>query len=415
MANGAGQPTRAEAATPDLDSVAREIVLDPSLRSIGLREAAIEMAIFRLGRAGSPYVAIVEALFRISDDEKALPQLKDRKQRASKKAGKAIDEGYLQRVCRALADAMLQAATEKREAAGSPQPPVEPPAITAPSRRDQFRRRALLVAALVGAALVAACLVLFVGKSGRGSAAEPSLQQLKLASFRHLTHQEVMTLEKGRLGGVLGFGNAAPGGGRTFHYKKNNHIGFLTQYAPIFDAVVNLNEGIGDERRFLRVKATTVSDARQLEPFTANDRAALARPHEVLWTTVRIDNNAAPEPGCKLTGPSVARDTRLRLHVWNSPSDRLHVIRGWVGAQNTKPRWITDAVAVRTTAATTLEPDGSLSREYSRLSRHYVEIPRITVEPLLSPNGLLIGGDGVVGSCWDNVFYLSIGWRQVET
>lgn len=396
MANGIGRPVRAGAPIPDLEAVALEIVRDPDLAPMARVAEAIERAIGTHGRR--PYGEAMRAVFGVSDEARTLPALQDRVALASKQLGKSVEKPALLEMSSAVAWALLDLVK-----AGRTNP--DPEQVVAGASLSNARRIALAVF-VVGALAV---LALFVARSpGSKSASYPSLRALEHAAERHLTTKEVVELERGGLRSTLGFGNAMVGGGPKFHYTKS---GFRAQTSPIFDAIENLNYGIGDERRFLNITASLTADSRQLSHFAGH--AAMARPHDIVWVDVRIDNNAAPTPHCSLTGRAVARDTHLKFQVWNAPDGRLHVIRGWLGAVNTRPRWITDAVAVVTSSPATLEPDNSLSREYSYLSQRYVETPLIAVEPaVLSPDGLLVGEHGLVGSCWNDVYFLTLGFRQ---
>jgi hypothetical protein len=172
-----------------------------------------------------------------------------------------------------------------------------------------------------------------------------------------------------------------------------------------------INSSFGDEQRFLGVYATAVTDSRQND-LSFRYHATLARPGDVVWIDVILDNNAEVTPNCKLAGPLVATDAYLELGIWNSPDNRLHIIRAWLSAANTNPSWVTDAVAVVTTQATTLEPDSSISRELSWLSPHYSDDPVTNVESIFIDPGFLLDGNGLIGSCNGNVVYMQIGFRQ---
>jgi hypothetical protein len=400
MSKGVGRPLRAGATTPDLELVAKEIVADTSLLSIGLCAAAIETAIFRLGHGA--YSDAMKAAFGISEEAKQLTKLEDRVERAAKKMSKeTFQETDLQRMCDKLAELMLQIAAERR-AASAPPPPVPESA----PRRRLWRRWA--VAALGLGALLAGCgLLLADGSSSGGTSADPSLTQLSHEAGQQLTGRRAPAPDK-QMTSALGFGDPTPNGRPTFH--DGTH-GFTASDTPTFDALVNANWHVGDERRFVRVETSLTTDAQQLWQLP-NKHVARARPQEIVWVLIYVDNNAIPTPHCALSGPYVATDTRLRVAVWNSTDDHLHVIRAWLSAKNARPAWITDAVAVLTLNATTLEPDSSISRELSRGSPQFHNEPTINVAPLLVYPGMLVGGNGLVGSCWNNRYYVALGFRQ---
>ena len=400
MSKGVGRPLRAGATTQDLERVAKEIVADPSLLSIGLCAAAIETAIFRLGRI--QYEEAIRAAFGISEDAKPLTKLQDRAKLAAKKMPQdAFQESELQRMCDKLAELMLEIAAERR-AASAPPPPVPEPV----PRRALWQRWS--VAALgLGVLLAGFGVLLADGGSSSGTSTDPSLAQLSHEAGQQLTGRRAPAPDK-QMTGALGFGDPTPNGRPTFRDGKH---GFTAPGTPTFDALVNANGHVGDERRFVRVETSLATDAQQLWQLP-DKQVVQARPHEIVWVLVYIDNNATPTPDCALNGPHVATHTRLRVAVWNSTDDHLHVIRAWLSANNTQPAWITDAVAVLTSNATTLEPDSSISREFSKLSPQFHSEPTINVESLLVYPGLLVGGNGLVGSCWNNRYYLALGFRQ---
>jgi hypothetical protein len=275
-------------------------------------------------------------------------------------------------------------------------------------RRLAGRRWLQVSLALVAVATTALTLAnVWTGGRAQAPTLLPSLSRLYTESKRHLTGDHapspgsVATSE-------LGFGDPTPQGRITYHEVNKSYFPPLT---PTFDSIVNGPYGGGNELEFLGVTATRVTDGRELgKPYRG--RAVLARPGDTVWIEVFLDNNAEVTPHCGLSGPSVAIGTRLELGVWNSPDNHLHVIRGWLSAANTTPRWITDAVAVVTSNPTTLEPDSSISREFSWLNPHYSGDPVTNVESVLIYPGLSLNGNGVIGSCYDNTVYLTIAFRQ---
>jgi hypothetical protein len=401
MSKGVNRPLRAGATTDDLELVAKEIVANPMLLSIGLCSAAIEMVVYRLG--DSPNTEAIATMFGISDVGRPLTKLEDRATRAAEqKEGNAqtVEKAELSKMCRLVAENMLKIAAEGRAASAPP-----PPAPDSVPRHWLWRWS---IAALGVVAVLGGVGFLFAdGGSSGGTSTDPLLAQLGHEAERQLTGRRAPAPDK-QMTSVLGFGDPTPSGRSTFRDSKR---GFTAPGKPTFDALVNANGHVGDERHFVRVETSLTTDSQQLWQLP-DKQVAQAHPHEIIWVLVYVDNNAAPTPRCALSGPYVATDTRLRVAVWNSTDDHLHVIRAWLSATNTQPAWITDAVAVLTPNATTLEPDSSISRELSKLSPQFRSEPTINVESLLVYPGMLVGGNGLVGSCWNDRYYLALGFRQ---
>ena len=92
--------------------------------------------------------------------------------------------------------------------------------------------------------------------------------------------------------------------------------------------------------------------------------SAAAKDRDLVFVWVYIANDAPEQSNCsKLVGPTIATNTRVRLTIWNSPNNRLHIVRGWISADNVSPQWITDAAAVITAKAAPLsfDPGDSLA------------------------------------------------------
>ena len=428
MTVGIGRPYRGTATTPDLERIAKEIVPDPSLLSFGLCGAAIEQIAFGLGE--SDYDEAVRIMFRIGAEAEPLIQLKDRAQRAARKLGRRsaeLEETDLERMCRTLADAMLKVVAERRTpvatvsvAEGVPDTASDSSGNEPPAQVDSagdlhtdgaqpHQGRGRLGRALgIGAALALLIgFVLVLADRPSSHLTTTSLSRLSKEAERNLTGREAPQPSK-QMTAVLGYGDPIPGGRPTYR----EHKGQITPpTTPTFDSILNAQNGVGDERRFLHVESSLATDSEQLWQIP-EAHTLVANPHEIVWAIVDIDNNAQATADCDLSSRYVAIESRLRVAIWNSADDHLHVIRAWLSAKNATPPWITDAVAVLTRNVTTLEPDSALSREYSTLSPRFRANPSINVESLLLYPGLLIGGDGLVGSCWDNRYYFALGFRQ---
>jgi hypothetical protein len=207
----------------------------------------------------------------------------------------------------------------------------------------------------------------------------------------------------------LGFGSAT--GPRTaIRYAVITPV----PATPTLDSMSALLYGEGDERKFLRVRASapTVSwPARAV----ARARYATAAAGDDIWVHVLVDNNASPQTSCATPSsrqPAVARNTRLSVAIWNSVNKHDHVIRAWLSADNASPPWITDAVQVSTNHAGTLEFDRYGSSLYSVLPRGYAPPRPLDSASAMQPTGMLVGPGGLLGSCWQNRVYVVLEFRQ---
>jgi hypothetical protein len=168
--------------------------------------------------------------------------------------------------------------------------------------------------------------------------------------------------------------------------------------------------GEGDERQFLSIMTGTT---RGPHPGLRVYRSAFLRDNSLLRLRIYIDNGAEPEPDCnRLTGPTIAKNTSVRVAVWESPDKRLHIFRAWIYAENTKPSWITDAVGVITEGAHTLRPVPAASSQYSESPSAFDSYPQLKSYAITEPAGMVLGS-GLLGSCWSNRFLVYLVFRQV--
>jgi hypothetical protein len=131
---------------------------------------------------------------------------------------------------------------------------------------------------------------------------------------------------------------------------------------------------------------------------------------EFLFLKVLADNNAAAVANCEdPTGRAVAENVRLRVAIHDSSDSARHVVRGWVSANNAVPRWVTDAVVIRTRAGTALVLDSQLSGIYQRVPSN---APTVITKDVLEHAGQSLGTEGNVGSCWENRVYIVLTFRQ---
>jgi hypothetical protein len=170
-------------------------------------------------------------------------------------------------------------------------------------------RRWLLASSLLGS-VVAVLVLTIIGawSAGSASAPLPSLAHLRAESNRHLTGSQAPVPDTGPTR-QLGFGDPSPKGRTTYRNVRYGHVqGYVAPSLPTFDSVVNGLVEPNDELKFLGVRASPLTDGRQVDPY--NGRVALARPSDLLWLNILIDNNAEVTPHCGLTGTV--------MHVWNS-------------------------------------------------------------------------------------------------
>lgn len=207
---------------------------------------------------------------------------------------------------------------------------------------------------------------------------------------------------------ILGFGDSV-GGRRTYTYVDGVGLRNWPQ-EPVLNSIHNADHGVGDERRFLRVQATATRDQRQVSGYV--DRGTYATPGQTVYMLIRVDNNAYGIKGCPMVGPPIARDAKLQMTIWNSIDAKHHVVRAWISASNTKPKWITDAVAIDTKTPATLDADPTRSVTFSYSSKKYRNWRKLdNVQEVLDPSGVKIA-DGKIGSCWNDRVYMIIAFNQ---
>lgn len=281
-----------------------------------------------------------------------------------------------------------------------------------PDDTSKRRYRALLSTALV---IVGIVLIIVTQLIGTGTASIPTAELRRLAAESEHQLFGDQTPVQGDVSRLLGFGDPTPTGRTTYpyvaHSKEPGELGdTFASPVPTLDAMTDVNFGIGDEREFIRARAATAKRPRAQE---ITQRSVFVRNGQYLWLRIYIDNNSAAEPDCNaLTGPTIAKHTTARVAIWDSPNERLHILRAWIYAANTQPTWITDAVAVVTQSPRKLQLVPSLSSQYSELPPTYVSHPTLTSSALVEEAGITVG-NGLLGSCWQNVFYVLPVFRQV--
>jgi hypothetical protein len=385
---------------PELSQVAERLC--PTLEGLAGLLAAVQLAADKLPDNRGP---VAELLYGLTDESRGQP-VKARRQLALAKFREVVPKAeqctYESFRCNDERELIEDLATILIDLVGP-----SPERTTTASIRWRLPHRLVHIPTLmlVAAVLIVGGVTAWVSTS-QSTPPPTAIAQLASEAERNLTGGQAPG--PGTVTRELGFGDPTPGGRKTYEFEATPPL-----TATLDSMVLAPLNPLIDERRFLGVQASAVTDARQLvRPST---HAILAPPHTIVWLSALVDNNADPTKTCMSSGKQVSSDTRLLLSIWNSPNNYLHIMRAWITADDTEPPWITDAVAVITTAAATLEPDSSISREHAFESGTFAMEPLINVESLLVEPGLLVGEEGLVGTCQsDNSYLVMIGFRQVE-
>ena len=269
-----------------------------------------------------------------------------------------------------------------------------------------------LIGGLVLVSSVGSLLVGDVLSSSRSVAKPPSVARLASEASRSLYLNE--TPAPGNASWQLGFGDAV-GGRQTFPYSGAT----TTTWEPTFNSIVDTRYAPygGDERQFLSLGLVELPVAKLQTNWPHRRRSVALSSDEAASVLVLIENSAAPQPNCnRLEGVTIAENSHLRAGVWNSSDGKLHVIRVWLFASNTNPRWVTDAVAVTTDGTVELELDPKLSYVYSKEPAGFDTSPALRSKAVLQPGGMPVGhGDrGLIGSCWENRFFVVLLFQQKD-
>lgn len=286
---------------------------------------------------------------------------------------------------------------------------------TEPTPTPKWRSARPLPMLILIAAVLIVGVVIWVSEESQPGSVQAQLSRLSSEAERNLTGTQAP--EPGDASRRLGFGDPTTGGRKAYYLAE-----WLKSAPtnPTLDSLIFAvrNVFVYDARRFLSVQVSSLHDARQLLRSTAHAASAPAR--EVVWLTALVANNVKANPNCARNEYGIVTNVHLLLSIWNSPNGRLHIIRAWLTAADTDPKWITDAVAVLTDTSVTLEPDSSISRELAiNLNPEtpdpniFAIEPPIDVESILTAPGLVIGEEGVVGTCENNSsYFVQIGFRQ---
>ena len=246
-----------------------------------------------------------------------------------------------------------------------------------------------IVATVVGGLILAAIFYGIHSFFASHGSAVPSLAALKRKSQQELPLSR--TPVPGQVSPQLGFGDSI-GGRMTIAYAATEQ----PFPRPIFNAYTDVPHGVGDELQFIHVGRPNGTS-----PALPNQRAMAVDQGAEVGLAIYVENSAAPEPNCgALVGPRVATNARLRVAIWNSSNRRLHVFRAWVSADNTNPRWITDAVAVTTSGPRRFAVVRGWQYQKVPSGPAWKAVPK--PEQALAPAGIPLGALGAIGGCWSN-------------
>ena len=425
---GVGRPLRQSASVDGLVAVARELATDPSRPPIALIEDAIRGVIERHGKGKLGRAIALE--FGADETTEEAKSLQERRRLTATELGISQDtlkKSYDDRMCQAIAEDLLRQLVELRDKLSEAVKEKGLPAVDAqgtsqqlPQARHRLRISvgisvavAVLLPSAVGVWLLSRPVVKF-------SSATRVLPVLISEANRALDLND--TPVPGTASGVLGFGDSV--GGRIVYPFVPEAP---TTNRPFFNSMVDVSNTSSeserydptDQRMFVHAASVSLNEVptlqeriikpqypyefislrtEQLPPLVA--RVVTLTTSEVLLVSVYIANDAwQRHDNCNdARKPWIAHNSRLRIAVWESQDRRLHVIRVWLDADNTYPRWVTDAIA----AVTTVPTDLTLDRTRSEDPAVDLFPPKHQPPPFSDPlqtSGMLIGEEGLVGNC----------------
>jgi hypothetical protein len=406
---GVGRPPRKNVSIDGLEAIARELAQDPSRPSLGLVEEAIRSVIERSGKGKFARAMALE--FGADKDTDDAKTLTDRQELAATELNISLDtlkKNYDDRMCKVIAEDLLKQVLDRRSKVPTTTTPPNTTTLAnvstesgKPSRRRSRTQWLALIAVVVAMSGIADWLLNDGVATGPPTPPTPTLSVLEAEANRALALNE--TPVPGTASRTLGFGDSV-GGRPTYPYIP----GAVATTKPTIDSMVDMptDDEINDEREFLHVTSV------ELKVYPTNEKAygklplttPLVQRRGVILHTgtaalirVYIENNAPPRCGPKES--YVARNARLRLAVWSPPNGRLHVVRAWIDAENTTPRWITDAVPIITTAATELVFDPSRSEVEGIKDSGF--LVKVFSTKSLQTSGMLLEGTGEFGGCFN--------------
>jgi hypothetical protein len=267
----------------------------------------------------------------------------------------------------------------------------------------RWRRRAPLLGLTAALLLVVIAAVAIHPWDEAGASMRTQLARLITEAERPLGLSR--TPLPGETSSVLGFGDEI-GGRPVYQYVDSTPI---PDY-PILDSFIDTPEHVGDERMFIRVE--TGSSWYAHRPHWTKP-AAIARSSNLVFVYAYIANDAPEQPNCnRLVGKTIATNARIRLVIWNSPNNRLHVVRGWISADNAHPKWITDAAAVITSKAAPLSFDPADSWQYSISPSQFAHEAPLPNQDFFDAGGMPLSSNGLLGSCWANRWAMVFAFHQ---
>lgn len=295
----------------------------------------------------------------------------------------------------AAGDGTAEAVTA--DAASSPRDqPSEAPEGSAPEQSGQVPKRRL-VAAVLAVAIVLAVLLLAVDPFGSDTAATdqgPSLRRLATEDNRLLAVDR--TPLPGEASRTLGYGDEV-GGRKMYAYAGNRNY---TTVTPTLDSIDDAPSQYPNGRKFVHVLIVSRKHIHHVLSHEEPRSAVLPLEEDKLASVrVWIENSAAVLGPCHSRQPTTAAEVKLRIAIWESPDHTLHVVRAWLSSRNTDPRWITDAVAVKTPQPARLVLVPALSTYWLEQTGDRYPFPAVNA---FKPAGVAIGVDGTgrIGSCW---------------
>ncbi len=407
-----GYPLRGKATIEALNAVAARLSDDPTLTSLRQVADAVTVSIGRL--APGSFATATAQVFGLDPDTADMRTVTDRRTKAAitlKVAESALKEDVERRMCILIADDLLKRLPPNSLPPGgydepeqTSDEPVSAGLATGLERTSwQPLRRKSALAGLMLLLAITVTLLTTQPWDEAGATTHVELARLTAEAERPLSpHQTPLP---GETSPVLGFGDEV-GGRRTYQYVNSTPV---PDY-PILDSFIDSPEHVGDERRFLRVETGSRWYAHR--PHWTKP-AAIAQSGDLIFVWLYVANDAPQESNCAdLVGPTIATNARIRLTVWNSPNNHLHVIRGWIAANNSYPKWITDAAAVITSRPSPLSFDSGDSWQYSITPSEFAKEAPLPNQDFFDAGGMALSSKGLLGSCWANRWAMVFAFYQ---
>jgi hypothetical protein len=408
-----GYPLRGKATTETLNAVAARLSDDPTLPSLRQVADAVTASIGRL--APGSFAKATAQVFGVDPDTADMRTAAERRRAAAitlKVEVSALKEDIEHRMCILIADDLLKrlpADSLPPEGYDKSQQTADEPVsagLTTGQERSSWQplRRKSALAGFVLLLMIAVTLLATKPWDEARATTDVELARLTAEAERPLDLSQ--TPLPGETSSVLGFGDEI-GGRRIYQYVNVTPV---PNY-PILDSFIDSTEHIGDERMFLRVGTGPAWYARH-HPVSFTPAVA-AQANNLVYIWIYVANDAPEQSDCsKLVGPTIATNTRVRLTIWNSPSNHLHIVRGWISADNAYPKWITDTAAVITSKAMPLSFDPEDSWQYSITPGQFAHEAPLPNQDFFDAGGMELSSDGLLGSCWANRWAFHLAFHQ---